>query len=181
MLSKACNFWSPTVQMKAHLCCKGCQVWLCTICIDCRPQGHCVFQLNLTQISSNSVPCMIPARDGHREICTRFGNSGHCAHVVASCTIVTDLRAQLKGISSRQATVRISSFSFFRIWSRCSTASWGRVPAPPSLCPLYQDWGQEDTDTGSDLSSWDPVCAWGTHVFLGFQFVLHLRNIFLGL
>lgn len=94
---------------------------------------------------------------GTGEICARFGSSGRHAHSVASRAIVTDLRAHLKGLGSSQATVpipAISPFSLFKIRSRCCTASWEGAPAPPSLCPLYQDWGQGDTDTA-------PVCPRG--------------------
>ena len=116
-----------------------------------------------------------------QEKSARFGSSRRHSHIVASCAIVPDLRAHLKGISSSQATVPIPplSFSFFKIRSRCWIASWERAPAPPSLC-FFKTGGRE-TDTGSNLSSCDPVCAGGTHAFLGFRFVVHSHKTVLGL
>ena len=57
----------------------------------------------------------------------------------------------------------------------------GRGACSSFTLPALSRLGAGRHRHGSSLSSWGPVCAGGTHAFLGFQFVLHSHKIFLGL
>lgn len=118
---------------------------------------------------------------GTGEIWTRFGSSSHRARVVASCAIVSDLRAQLKA----------------------SAAARPQSPSPPSASSGYGPGAPQPRGEGHQLllhvahfiktggretQTRVPICPRGIQFVLGgptfslgFQFVLHLRNIFLGL
>lgn len=166
---KACNFWSPTVWMKAHLCCKGCWVWLCSVCIDCRPLGLlpllAKLDLDFQSFRSSYDSSKGWAQEKSVQDLEAAAITHTALHPVPS-SLTSGPTSRASAAARPQSPSLPSPSASIRTWSRCCIASWERAPAPPSLCPRYQDWGQGDRHglqfllVGSSVCWGDPRFPW---------------------